>query len=267
MGMFSFGGKSVVTLAAGVLVAGLLVSCAPPEQDDYLTECSLPSDQRQTLTGRWSSNPVYISFREGQFNAYEMGLIMDAADTWNQFYGATGGFQIIDYGTRAYPRTTTREKPISLCSNSLVNGSGQFTGSITLYKNSTWPSTYAAGAIAITSNCAQSAAPIDKMYIAIMELNYQNFFIAGKPVPDLTSILVHEFGHLLGLDHSCAQSYDANSRTHPPLCSSANLNPDYYDAAMYPVVNFQANGNGVVRRSLGVNDQGRGNCLYGPNRL
>lgn len=260
----------IIRVMLSLLAGGALVSCAPPEEDSYTSECSIPSDQSQSITGRWSSNPVYISFRDGQFTAVEMGLIMDAADTWNQFYGMTSGFQIIDYGTRAYPRTTLRDKPINLCSNSLINAAGQFTGSITIYKDTVWPSGpagYPAGAIAITSNCTSTAAPFDKLYIAIMELNFQNFFVSGTPTPDLTSILVHEFGHLLGLDHSCAQTYDSGKKTHPPLCSSSSLNPEYYQAAMYPVVNFNSDGSGTVRRNLGANDQKRANCLYGSQKL
>ncbi len=258
----------VVLLLTAACGLGSLMSCAPAEEENaYTAECSLPSDQRTTLTGRWTSNPIYISFREGQFNTYEQSLIMDAADKWNQFYTATSGFRILDYGTRNYPRSTTRDKPVSLCANSLVNSAGAFTGSVTLYKQATWPSTYSTGAIAITSNCSTTAAPIDKMYIAVMELNFEHFFASGKPVPDLTSIFVHEFGHLLGLDHSCAQTYDSNAKTHPPLCSSSSLDQTYYDAVMYPVVNFKVDGTGLIRRSLTSNDQGRANCLYGTNAL
>lgn len=264
---FSIHTGVVLMLAVTCGLSGLS-ACAPVEEEDSFSgQCALPTDQRSTLTGRWSSNPVYISFREGQFNTYEQGLVMDAADKWNQFYLATNGIRILDYGTRAYPRVTTRDKPTNLCSNSLVNSAGAFTGSVTLYKQATWPTGYAAGAIAITSNCSTAATPVDKMYVAIMELNFEHFFIAGKPLPDVTSIFVHEFGHLLGLDHSCAQTYDSTAKTRPPLCSSASLDQSYYDAAMYPVVNFKADGTGVVRRSLTSNDQARASCLYGENAL
>src|SRR5690606_18670108 len=95
------------------LALGLAVSaCAPNLEEDTVTaECSLPADQKNTLSGRWRSYPVYISFRDGQFNAYELNLIMDAADRWNHFFSAAHGIQILDYGSRSHPRMTTREKP------------------------------------------------------------------------------------------------------------------------------------------------------------
>lgn len=260
--------SKISAFVLSVMLGSIFLACAPPEEETgFSAECALPADQAQSLTGRWSSNPIYLSFRDGQFNTYEMGLIMDAADAWNRFYTETSGIQILDYGTRAYPRTTSRDKPVNICSNSLVNASGIFTGSVTIYKNTTWPTTYSSGAIAITSNCSNTASPIDKMYIAIMELNFQHFFVSGKPMPDMTSIFVHEFGHLLGLDHSCAQAYDSKSKTHPPLCSSANLSQEYYDAVMYPVVSFKSDGTGVVRRGIASNDQSRANCLYGGHAL
>ncbi len=252
-----------------VVALGLsgLASCAPPEdQEAYTATCNLPVDQKNTLTGRWKFAPIMISFSLGAFNSYEMGLMMDAADTWNRFYQATHGFDIIDYGSRAVPRQNDRPRPYgNICQTTLLNSSGSFAGSVVIYKDTTWPANFAAAAIAITSTCASTTtATVAPFYSAMMEINYQNFFVAGKQLPDLTSIVVHELGHLLGLDHSCAQT---GAGAKPPLCSGSSLDASYYDAVMYPTVSFKADGNGTVRRSLNSNDQGRANCLYGENAL
>lgn len=258
-------GKSLGLASLTAIALGML-SCAPPlEEETFTAACTLPSNQANTLTGRWRANPIFLSFREGQFNTYEIGLFIEGAEVWNRFYEAMHGIRIFDYGTRGQPRMANRDIPTSLCANSIVNASGQFEKSVTIYKQTTW--NYSSGAIAITSNCANDAEPLDRMYIAIMELNYQHFFISGKPVPDMTSIAVHELGHLLGLDHSCATSTISGAKTQPPLCSSSGLSDDYFSAVMYPVFNFKADSTGIVRRSLNSNDQGRANCLYGTNAI
>lgn len=250
----------------------VLAGCAVgDEEGGFIGQCSLPADQAKTLTGRWRTAPVYLAFRNGHFNSYEQGLMMNAIDVWNRFYLATQGFEIFDYGSRDVPRTSDNEKPSGgICSRNIVNASGSFNGAVVIHKRSTWPYTSQASAIAITTICAQMATPsvpIQPMYNAVMEINYENFFITGKQVPDLTTLLVHELGHMIGLDHSCASQYDSGSATHPPLCSSSSLDPLYYEAAMFPTVNFKADGTGYVRRALNFNDQGRASCLYGESAL
>ena len=80
---------------------------------------------------------------------------------------------------------------------------------------------------------------------AVMELNYVNFFRSGMPVPDLQSLVTHELGHLLGLNHSCVGAG----------CNGAPS--DYINAIMFPSYNP-----GSIKRALNSNDQGRANCLY-----
>ena len=91
-----------------------------------------------------------------------------------------------------------------------------------------------------------------------MELNYQNFFVTGKPVPDLQSIITHEMGHLLGLGHSC----ETDTETGVPNCNESGLPPAYQAALMFPTFTFDSNGNGQIKRDLQSNDEGRANCLY-----
>lgn len=241
----------------GLWVALLVTGCALPTGGLLVTECVLPRDQLGTLSGKWPLTPVPIAFRAGQFSANEMNAIMNAADIWNSFYARSLNLAPIDYGTRTAPRESTVARPSSPCSGGGLLAAGAFSAPVVIYKHSRWPHSNP-DAIALTTYCVSAGTPLPQMYSAIMDLNYENFFVSGKKIPDLTSIFVHEFGHLLGLDHSC----DTKSKNGFPSCSDGALPDDYLKAVMYPIVPFDSSGNGVPKRELQANDQGRANCLY-----
>jgi len=224
-------------------------------------ECVLPQDQTGTISGRWKALAIPIAFHSGsQFDPDEVAAITKAADTWNEFYGASLGLKVLDYGSASSPRTSSAASPTSstLCTSGIVQGSS-FTGSVVIYKKGKWPYSSLPKAIALTGFCPVPAKPISNIYMAMMELNYQNFFIEGKQQPDLQSIMLHEFGHLLGLNHSCESG---STRAGVPNCTNTNITPDYLIASMFPQFGFDSAGTGEQRRNLQANDQGRGNCLY-----
>ncbi|NBU20308.1 hypothetical protein EBS43_02665 [bacterium] len=223
--------------------------------------CVLPADQTNTISGRWTNYPVPIAFFSGSFSGSETGAIIKAADTWNSFFQSSQGLQMVmNYGTSSSPTQSPIADPTtggSTCSQGITTGTS-YKGNVVLYKLSRWPQTYSATAIALTTFCTLPAKPYSKFYMAVIEFNYQTFFASGQRQPDLESIILHEFGHMIGLNHSC-ENVD---RAGVPNCNNSSINPDYLTASMFPVFSFDQTGAGVVRNQLNSNDQGRANCIY-----
>jgi hypothetical protein len=235
------------------ILAFLMFACSTSDNVPVVTSCQLPSDQTATLSGNWTVKPVPIAFHAGDWSSSDMAAITAAADTWNAFYNESQNFSIIDYGgNSASPRTSSLAKPSTPCGSNIVDGT-QFSEPVVLYKDASWP--YGSATIALTRFCTATATPLNHLNMAYIEVNYQNFFVSGQQVPDLQSILLHEFGHLAGLNHSC----ESISTTGFPICGN---DATYSNAVMAPVFTFDSSGNGQQKRSLTSNDEGRANCLY-----
>lgn len=249
----------------GIWACSFLNSCslgAGSSGAGYTTTCNIPSDQNPgTISGHWTiTPPIPIAVHSGDFNSTENAAITSAANTWNAFFSYSKGENAINYGGTpgdATVSTTADSSQSGLCSNGITSGSA-FSGNVVIYKLGSWPASYPSSAIALTSFCTTNATPYKSMYMALMEINYADFFVNGNKVPDLQSIVLHELGHVLGLNHSCEPTTTAGF----PLCSESGINPDYISASMYPVFGFNSAGQGQVKQSLGTDDEERVNCLY-----
>ena len=262
--------RSLSVLMLCFLGTGCALGQNGAKTTSLVTECVIPTEQAASISGRWRVSPIPISFHAGDWEPDEIADITKAADTWNNFYAATqNGLKVFDYGTDTNVKTSTQPVPTNVCSGGIIQGNS-YSGSVVIYRQDNWPHPSGAqNTIALTNFCTSSAttsasatgkAPSFKsMYMAYMEVNYQYFFVTGRKIPDLQTIMAHEFGHLLGLLHSCDMG---SSQAGIPNCLKGDLKSEFREALMFPVFGFNEDSSGEQKRSLASNDQGRANCLY-----
>jgi len=240
---------------AAMVILGL-AACAVESGNNFLTDCNLPNEQASTISGRWPALPIPIALHSGGgFGDFEISQITSGAQTWNNFHVATRDLPLMDYGSAGDVRTSSQDIPQSVCANQIYQN-GAYTGSVVIYTRGNWP--YSDQIVALTSFCTIQDTPYNTIFTAILELNFENFFVDGQQQPDLQSISLHELGHLIGLNHSCEVGSVQDGM---PDCNSGATS-SMLEAVMFPRVLFPDGQNGEVRRVLNDNDQGRANCLY-----
>ena len=249
---------------AAILAVGLIAtqSCAPKKtQAEYQAQCAIENNQLATLNGRWKglSLPIPLAVRDGHFNEEEIASIQAAVEVWNKFFKKTRKDKAFEFGTPESPRVSNQDKPIAACNSTLLADDGTFSKDVVIYKLGNWPHKQLPDAIAVTELCKNRTSKmlIPALYFGSIDVNFQNFFVEGKPNPDLMTNIVHELGHVLGLEHSCISGKGSDKFI---SCGEESLPPDYAEAVMYP---FDQSSGGVLKRKLKRNDQYRSNCLYG----
>lgn len=235
-----------------IFVALSMSACFNSEPSDLPEGCSIKDDQKTLFFGRWNNHPIPLAVEVNDFNESDLKLIETAIQTWNTFAASERKITLFSnqgQPLQKVPPSTARITRSNVCNRFISTESG-FSDSIRIYKTSSaWP--YGSQVIALTSFCPMiSSNPyFHEIKSALLEINYENFFSPGNPNPDLQTTVLHELGHILGLDHSCKQDQCTNAPT------------DYVSAVMYP--SFMESGStGYAKRILKSNDKIRASCLY-----
>lgn len=287
----SFQVKWAACLTFGWVVAFAALSgagCAMKAEDESVArvlDCVVPADQRGTLPYQWAAPQIPFHVVQGtgaqpdvgSFSDSELRAIRDAAQAWNSHLSVAQGVNGLGLdagGLRVVASSAPAISPVQLCgSQTAIQGSAWRAGaSIAVYKRTGWPYSGATNAIAITTKCSIDGTPRKQLQNAMIEVNWDYYFVSQSArgrngvtqIPDLKSVILHEMGHLFGLEHSC----EVQAGIGIPGCNSPSLPSDYFYALMYPAFGFSGTSStrqGEVK-GIRVNDQGRANCLFGDGR-
>lgn len=234
-----------------LLSAGIVAACGQFGADNLVKECKLNAGQEATFNGAWASRPVPIAVRASDFNSTEKSQIINAINTWNTFFSESKGYELYWAGNGSMNEQDAEKlRPTEVCNAPFASSTG-YSNYVTIYKETSWSSGEQVMALTGTCPVEVSGSQFKMLTSASMALNYQYFFVSGKPQPDLESVILHELGHLLGLKHACG----------PDMGISCDNN-EYREAVMYPSLGFGAGRVGLQKRSLSTNDMSRANCLY-----
>jgi len=116
---------------------------------------------------------------------------------------------------------------------------------VIVFRNQTWPHSYMAVALTtITYLASDSASSDGEIVDTDVEFNGVDFAFAtdGNPAEfDIQSILTHELGHVLGLDHTCDDGLvsptplDHTGTPIPSCLPLSQLPPEVTEATMYNI--------------------------------
>jgi hypothetical protein len=130
-----------------------------------------------------------------------------------------------------------------------------------LPSDGTSPTCYPPSALAVTTVFKSTST--GEIVDADLEINAVSFFwadLVSHPeqadghTADFQNTVTHELGHVLGLDHNCANTQPLlkdNTGNDEPSCSGLNVPASVTEATMYPVVPLSD----TLRRTLAADDE------------
>jgi hypothetical protein len=239
------------------LVASGCGSLAPGDFDSESVinaSCGVEQDQRGTFMAKVEGFPLLVR-ADSSFAGLERMAIEQAVSEWNNFGRTLVGQNlfVLEY---AQPSETFHRADPRDCSTEGWGNAGTFS---IVRETSTrrWRELTFTDAIpAATMRCYASGRVEHQVVMAYMKV---------VDPAQFGSIIIHELGHALGLDHSCTSEGGSEKFR---ACAGLPETHLYRQAVMYPTLRSRRSPfeNPEIKSGLGANDTLRTSCLYGTAR-
>ena len=248
-GRLSLINRLLLLLALGVSATGCGKGAYDPKTAGE--ECGLPVNQHDSFMVRMNPDGPARVMIDGRFSNQERFIIERAISTWNSFGEASSArrpYFSVDYDASVSSAEMPSDK-----------NDCQFDGSDSRFRivmdndESHWAALGLSDANpGVTIRCRVSTRLVRQT--VFLNLNHTR--------PDqLESITLHELGHAIGLDHSCAPG--SGSRRYAGCGQLAEEHP-YRIAVMFPTLRISSlmTGSSETKEYLRGNDRERANCVY-----
>lgn len=241
-----------------ILVATFAIGCGqtPPdysaEYQSLVNSCDISDNQRGSFMAPDDSTPIEI-VEDSDFTADEQSSIGAAVSEWNRYGNSIGRGNMFTPSTAGVPNDIKTSTTLS-CTQTDWGNAGTFY-IVKITDATQWTTLgFSSSVPAATLRCYTGGALAQQIIVVRPDL---------VDPTQITTVVLHELGHSLGLEHSCASSSQSSGSWQ--ACSSLLSTDPYYLAVMYPTIQLANAGSGTpaqTKNTLTQNDEDRANCYY-----
>jgi hypothetical protein len=253
--------NQVAVWAFVLALTGLLAGCEGSDSSSWwqssVNQCSVSPDQKGSFMAPPKNSQVTLVVdnliaNDPVHGADYMAAIQAAAKRWNDFGQQQKGADFFTVGTGDLPDDLRTQK-FSDCSLNDVGDENHFYLMLETDMNHWKTSGFSSNIPGGTVRCYVNGALTKQVIMVNPSLIQPSQFM---------SVVIHEMGHSLGLDHSCTMG--AGSDSYVGCSAITDVHHPYYLAVMYPMlVSDPTLSNGfAIKEDLQANDTDRASCFY-----